>query len=316
MATSGIVTLSTTQDKLIRRAYRLLGLIKVGGTRAPEEMNNAAEALNSMLKQWDSDDVGLWLIKPVTLYPEKNAVSYDLGPTGDHATLSGVSTATSAAASSGSGTISVDSVTGIADTYNIGVELDSGSFQWTTVNGTPVGLVVTLTTVLSDDVDDGATVVSYATKINRPLRIKNPRYKNSSGYERPLDMWSRSQYQDITNKTTAVGDGPTSVYYDPQLTDGVLYTWPVNANVDGEILFDSQTPMETMVARSDEPLFADEWQNAIAINLAALLGMEYPLEVPQQRLAWVKGEAIDTFDKLKRWDEEVTSTFFSPKVEF
>ncbi|RJO60811.1 MAG: hypothetical protein C4542_08155 [Dehalococcoidia bacterium] len=314
MATSGVVTLSTSQDALIRRAFRLLGLIQVGGTRYPEEMDNAAEALNSMLKEWDSQGVGLWLIKPVTLYPQMDSASYNLGPSGDHATLSGVSTETSAAASSGASTISVDSATGIADTYYIGVELDSGSFQWTTVNGTPPALVVTLDDVLTDDVDDGATVVCYQTKIARPLRIKNPRYKNSSGYERPLDLLSRSEYQGLTDKTTAQSDGPTAVYYDPQLTNGKLYVWPVNSNVDGEILFDAEMPMEILSARTDEPLVANEWQNTIALNLAALIGLEYPLEVSKQHLAYVDARAREAFMKLKRWDEEVTSLFLGPDL--
>jgi len=315
MATSGTVTLSTTQDALIRRAFRLLGLIQVGGTRYPEEMDNAAEALNSMLKEWDAKDVGLWLTQPVTLYPQKSSASYDLGPSGDNATLSGMSTNTSAAASTGASTIDVDSVTGMTAADYIGIELESGSFQWTTIVSIST-LEVTLTDVLTDDVDDDATVVAYTTKIDRPLRIKNPRYDNGDGYQRPVNMLSRSQYQGITNKTTAVSDGPTEVYYDPQLTNGVLYTWPVNANVDGEILFDAQMPMETMVARSDAPQFADEWQNTIALNLAALVGMEYPKEVHKQHLAWVEAKAEASFSKLQRWDEEVTSTFLSPNMEF
>jgi hypothetical protein len=41
-------------------------------------------------------------------------------------------------------------VTGVATTYNIGVQLDDGTFQWTTVNGAPSGFTVTLTAVLTD----------------------------------------------------------------------------------------------------------------------------------------------------------------------
>jgi hypothetical protein len=41
-------------------------------------------------------------------------------------------------------------VTGVATTYNIGVQLDDGTFQWTTVNGAPSGSTVTLTAVLTD----------------------------------------------------------------------------------------------------------------------------------------------------------------------
>jgi hypothetical protein len=313
MATSGTVTLSTSQDALLRRAFRMLGLIKVGGTRSPEEMENAAEALNSMLKEWDALGIGLWLTKSVTLYPEKSEDAYTLGPSGDHATLSGISTETAAAASSGDSTISVDSATGIATTYNIGVELDSGDFQWTTVNGAPSGTTVTLTAALTDDVDDAATVVCYQTKIARPLRIKNPRYKDASGFERPLDMWSRSQYMGMTDKDQT-SDSPVAVYYDPQRTNGVLYVWPCCDNVDGEILFDAQMPTEILSARTDEPLITDEWQNVVALNLAALIGIEYPLEVPKQHLAWIEQKAQVGFNRLQNFDQEVTSIFLSPSA--
>jgi len=314
MATSGTVTLSATQETVIRRAFRLLGLTKVGSTRHPEELNNAAEALNSMLKEWDTLGVGLWLIKSVTLYPEVNAASYDLGPSGDHATLSGVSTTITTAALTDASTIVVDDNTGIADTYYIGIELEDGTFQWTTVNGVVSTTTITLADVLTDDVDADATVVCYQTKIARPLRIRNARYKNSSGYERPLNEWSRSQYMAITNKTTAVADGPTSYYYDPQLTNGKLYVWPVNNDVDGEILFDAQMPMEVLTARGNEFLFTDEWKNAIALNLAALIGMEYPREVDKPHLTWVKREALASLIQLKRFDEEITSVFLQPRM--
>ncbi len=314
MATSGTVTLSTNQDALIRRSMRLLGLIKTGGTRQPEEMNDAAEALNVMLKEWDAQGVGLWLIKSVTLYPQKSTASFDLGPSGDNATLSGVNTETSTTASSGASTIDVDSVTGMTAADNIGVELESGSFQFTTIVSIST-LEITLTDVLTDDVADGATVVAYTTKIDRPLRIANPRWKQSNTYERPLDLWSRSQYMEMPNKETDA-DGPNSLYYDPQLTNGKLFIWPRCGNVDGQILFDAQMPTEIMIARSDEPLVADEWYNAVAYNLAATLAPEYPYEVSERKWIMIEQKADALFTKLKRWDEEVTSLFLSPKRWF
>jgi hypothetical protein len=291
-------------------------MIKVGGTRQPEEMNNAAETLNSMLKEWDAHGVGLWLIKSITLYPQVAASSYSLGPSGDNATLSSVNTKTSAAASSGDSTIHVDSATGIVDGYNIGIELDSSYFQWTTVSGTPVGTTVTLAAALTDDVSDDATVACYHAKIARPLRIKNGRWLNESGYERPLDIWSRSQYMTITNKTTAISSGPVALYYDPQLTNGVLYVWPVNSNVDGRILFDAQMPIEILNIRSDEPQVADEWQNTIALNLAALIGLEHPDEVPKNHLMYIEQKAQDAFNNLKQWDEETVSLYLQPNMGY
>jgi ethanolamine utilization microcompartment shell protein EutS len=64
----------------------------------------------------------------------------------------------SADASEGDTTITVSSATNISDDDNIGITLDDGTIQWTYVNGTPVGNVVTLGEILDGDASSGNNV--------------------------------------------------------------------------------------------------------------------------------------------------------------
>lgn len=59
------------------------------------------------------------------------------------------STTLSVAATAGASTITVAATTYIADNDTIGITLDDGTVQWTTVDGTPVAGVVTLFAVVA-----------------------------------------------------------------------------------------------------------------------------------------------------------------------
>ena len=59
----------------------------------------------------------------------------------------------------------------MSDADNIGIELDDGTIQWTTINGAPAGSTVTLTDALTDDVASGNAVYVYTAKTNRPMKL-------------------------------------------------------------------------------------------------------------------------------------------------
>ena len=83
-----------------------------------------------------------------------------LGARPDSATylLNTSSTTLASAAAKGDLTITVASATGITDGDYIAVVTDDGTQVWTTVNGTPVGAVVTLTLGVMDIAASGNTV--------------------------------------------------------------------------------------------------------------------------------------------------------------
>lgn len=71
-------------------------------------------------------------------------------------------TTTSAGASSGASSISVNDITGYEVGGNIAVLLDDGSYQWTTITGIS-GTTITLNDTLTDDVASGNNVGGYKT---------------------------------------------------------------------------------------------------------------------------------------------------------
>ena len=307
MATSGVTTISTDALAIIKSAYRKLHKVKLGGSVSAEEIENAREILNQMLALWAIDDIGLWLFRDVSLIPAAETIAFSLGPSGDHAALTVIEAKVDVAAVTGASSITVDDDDGMATTNVIGVELDGGSFQWTTINGTPAANVVTLTAVLTDAVSVGARVVVYDSLISRPLQILNPRYKDEDGNERPLRVYSREEYYAINTKDTA--SVPVGVFYDPQMTNGLLRIWPTCADISGTIVFNAKFSLEMFVNRTDSPGFPQEWLLPLSFNLAKLIGIECE-DVDVQRLAIVNGEADRTYKIVKTADNETVPVRF------
>ncbi|MAH48683.1 hypothetical protein CMI37_22850 [Candidatus Pacearchaeota archaeon] len=116
---------------------------------------------SDMRKQWD----GVWVNKRdweprhpqdfVKGVKDHQAV-YEPRPTIDSAIDN--TTTTSAASSRGGFTVTLTDVTNVADGDAIGVTLDDALVQWNTVDGDPVGAVVTMLEALRDDVASGNTV--------------------------------------------------------------------------------------------------------------------------------------------------------------
>ncbi len=116
---------------------------------------------SDMRKQWDGIWVNKWDWEPrhpqdfVKGIKDHQAV-YEPRPTIDSAIDN--TTTTSAASSKGTFTVTLTSVTNIADGDAIGITRDDALVQWNAVDGTPSGSVVTLLEALLDDVASGNTV--------------------------------------------------------------------------------------------------------------------------------------------------------------
>lgn len=83
MATSGSYDFTLTRDELIQASLRLLGVGHRGESVPADEINDASQALNIMLKAWQADGLQLWKReeKSITLTASKRV--YTLGPSGD-----------------------------------------------------------------------------------------------------------------------------------------------------------------------------------------------------------------------------------------
>jgi len=274
LATSGSVNFNLNRNEIVTEALELAGVADVTDSPSSDIITSSARTLNIMIKGWQTAGIYLWKQKDFYVFVNKNTNYYDLGPSGDHATLSYVKTEVATAQTSGNNTIVVDSDTGISDGDYIGIELSGGSLQWTTINGAPSSDTITLTDNLTGDVSVDANVYTYTTKINRPLWINEKgQVSIDGGNENPIRIVARNDYKDISIKTS---DGvPNMAWYDPQTTNGRLYIWPEPSSVKDFLKLNGRFPVEDFDASTDDADFPQEWYLALTWQLACLLAPKF-----------------------------------------
>lgn len=331
MATSGTVVYRTTRDEIIKGALRLLVSYDFENAAGPtaNQLTFGAEALNLLVKQWGTRGPQLWERRYAVIFPQYQQSVFALGspgPAGDHACITTptgvggfVSTTTSAAALSGASTIDVTSITSnstagisavtITTGYNIGIELDDGTIQWTTVNGAPSGTTVTLTDVLDDSVTSGNTVYCYQTKLIRPLRISDGWIRQTGGNDVPMNVIAREQYNRFGQKTQTFST-PTQLYYDNQTNTGYVYLYPGFSSVDQLLYIEIQKPIDDFSSGSNDYDLPQEWGAVLKYKLAVALAPEY--EVPTEKFKQIKFLADEAFQAVSDSDQEMASIFMQP----
>jgi hypothetical protein len=307
MATSGTTTFTRSRDQIITSALRKVSAFESGETPDSDAITDASAALNSLLKHWQGSGVCIWTAKEAILFPQVAQTSYILGASTDHATDTWAETELTAAAANGASTITVASIAGIAATYKIGVQLDSGTFQWTTVNGAPVGSTVTLTAALTGAAASGNLVVAYQTDLVRPLQVISARRHNfDSGSDTPLEEMARAEYQDMPNKTTQ--STINSYYYDRRggsTTTGLFYVWPAPSTVTEAVKMTIMRPIEIFSASGNDADIPQEWIRALEWGLADEIADEY--DVPEPKRTRIERRAAQYLQEANWGEKELMS---------
>ncbi len=315
MAVSGSSDFTRTRDQIIARALRICGAVKAGETIDAQEVTDAAEALNAMVKRWSATPgMHVWCTSEATLFPQASQVRYGLSTSStDHATESYAATELTAAASSGATSITVDSITGISNGDNIGVVVDDGTIHWTTVSGAPSGSTVILTTGLDAAAASGNAVFAYTTKIVRPLKVVDARvYSIANATEIPLtDPLARRDYQALPNK--AQTGTINQVFYDPQRDTGYLYLWNPPATVTDLVKLTWHRPIMDFDAAANNPDLPQEWIDVLVWGLADLMCPEY--DVPADKAGMIAGRAAKYLDDVAGFDREAESIEFGAEME-
>src|SRR5690606_16981586 len=115
-------------------------------------------------------------------------------------------------------TITVESDDGISNADAIGIELDSGVVQWTTVNGAPVGNVITITVALAGAAAIDNRVFTYTNKTQRPVEVIDAVRRDKYDIDTPLRIIGKDEYQRLSDKNSS--GSPNLLYYLQTLTNG------------------------------------------------------------------------------------------------
>jgi hypothetical protein len=311
MATSGSVDFSISRDDIITDALQMLGEGAEGEPISGDRMDACSRRLNMMVKAWMANGAKLWAMKQATLFLTEGTASYSLGATGTHCTDTYVQTTLSTAEASGSTSLGLTAFAGMSASDNIGIVLDDGTIHWTTISGAP-GATTTIASGLASAAAAGNVVFTYTTKINRPQRIHTEAayWRSSATQDTPIKIISMAEYAQLANKTT---EGKiVQAFYDPQLTNGVLYVWPTPDSASDVLRFWYERILEDFDAAANTPDFAIEWGEALIYGLADRLAPS--AGVSMQERAYFKQEAAEKLAICMGYDRENASTFFQPDM--
>lgn len=309
MATSGSVNFTMNRNEIIVDVLETLKVKNPNQAAKAADIESCARKLNMMVKSWMKQGMHLWAMSEATLFLEAGAAEYTLGTTGDHCTNSYVHTTLSTAEALGSTSLGLTAFTGMSASDNIGIVLDDGSVHWTTIVGAP-GATTTIALGLASAAAAGAVVFTYTTKINRPLRIISAYRRDISNADIPVDIIARTDYSDLSNKYSS--GKAIQIYYNPQLTNGILSVWPAPDLATDVIRFWYERPLEDFDAATDNPDFPIEWAEAICAGLAYRMAKTYG--ATQSEINDLKEDAVLMLDSAAGFDKEDTSVFFQPDM--
>jgi hypothetical protein len=309
MATSGTATFTMNLDEIIDDVLEDLGVKNPEETRTAPDTVSCKRKLNMMVKAWMKQGLHLWALSEASLFLEVGEKGYTLGASGDHCTYSYVSTTLSADEALGSTVMNLTSFSGMSASDNIGIVLDDGTIHWTTIVGAP-GLTTTIASGLASAASEGAVVFAYTTKINRPQRIISAYRRNISNADTPIEVISRGDYADLSNKFTT--GKPVQAFYNPQLTGGILSLWPAPDLATDVVRFWCERPLEDFNAVADNPDFPIEWAEAICAGLAYRMGPTYGIS--GQRLSELRDNAAVSLESALSYDREYVPVTFQPDL--
>lgn len=272
MARSGSYNFALDRDTIVKRAMQLINLINIGQTARGADQEYAIDIFQSMIKLWQAEGIQLWNRKQATLFTAYQDEQYSISLTGDHCANSYVDTTLSADEASSQTVLSVTSSTGMTAGDYVGIELTSGTRQWTTIVSVDSATQITITAALTGAAASGNTVIAYTSKIaDRPLRILDARTVDldNNNTSINIEMIGYDQYFNIPVKTT---DGrPVNGYYDKMLDAGVLYLFPRPDNVNVLVEFTYHEAIEDVDSATNSVDFPTEWTLPLIYGLGAEL---------------------------------------------
>ena len=310
MATSGSYNYNLTRNNIVKRAFNIINVFAPDQTIDAGDQDFALDLLNSMLKSWQAEIRHSWNRQRATLFTAYQDQDYDLYSSGDHCTKSYVETTISTAEAASQTVISLTSTTGMTAADYIGIELTGGTRQWTTIVSVDSSTQVTITTALTGAAAAGNSVVTYTTKVDRPLEILTATWQNiNDDIEIQLTQLLFEEYWLLPDKLT---DGsPTAYMYNPQIGIGKLYLWPRPDNVDYIVNFTFYESIEDFDSQSDDPDLPQEWTLALIFNLAVLLAFPYG-RIPELDKVEMKARELKAL--VLNYDNNNTSILLSPSM--
>ena len=304
MAVSSSRNYSVTGTNIINGAFEYIQVKDVEESMSANMVAMALSTLEQMIKTFQAEGLGLWTLDEAALFQSDEGYSYDIYTSGTNCATTWVKTELSAASAATDTTLDVDSDDDMTDGDYIGIELDDGTLEWTTINGTPASDVVTITTGLTSAAGVDNHVYTYTTKCTRPIEITEARIHSADGTDIPLSIISREEYMAFSDKTTT--GKANSMYCDSRIDRMTVNIWPACDDVKDYIRCTVKLPIMDMDSATNDPEFPQEWYEALVTNLAVRLAPKCGRVASQELISL----AVLSKTSAENFDREQVSTFF------
>lgn len=297
MTISGSNDFNQTRDQIIADSLTILGVYRPGATISTADLNICSNLLNKMVKSWDAKGIHVWSEIEGTLFLTSGTNKYTISSTSSDISGDNVVETTLTAAASGA-SLTVNSITGISASDNIGIVLDNNMIQWTTVSGTPSGSTVALNASLTSAATSGNNVYAFTNRSQKPIHISSCRFRNSDGTDRPVYMRGRDEFMSIPSKT--ISGKINQVFYAANIADGTMYVWPTPDSCSDRLKFSYVRMLDDFDVGSDNPDFPTEWLETITLNLAIRAARIYGKKPTD--IADIIQEAKESLLDMQLWD--------------
>lgn len=156
--------------------------------------------------------------------------------------------------------------------------------------------------------ESGANVTAF-----RPVRIAHAFLRDSETPPNDIDLnpLTRQEYDMLTPKT--ITGVPNCYFYDPQLTAGVFYVWPVPSDTTYSAYISIQRPVQDIVTSTQTFDVEREWFLPLRWMLADEVGPEY--EVDLATLKMISTRADYWRNRLADFSQEGGSVYFQPDTQ-
>lgn len=323
MSTSNSFNYSLTAADIIKSAYEDLGVIAPGESVGTNDQTMAMTRLNMLVKQLQGDpDISPWLKilsrRRITLALANGQQSYLVGPatTDSRASTQMGRTTLSAAEAAGQSVLSITSNTDTT-TYPgttltmtngdfIGIQLDDGSIQWTTISGTPTS-TATVSDVLTGAAASGNYVWWFTSRAQRFTTLESAVLREASGTDTPLNVYRdvREYEQGVSDKY-ADGD-PTAMLVEPLRLNTRITLNSQPTNVAKQIILTALYPAEDYDATTDDIAFPQECFLFLSWELAFLLSASFGRWTPE-----MEKNRMTALTRARSMNPEISSLYFQP----
>jgi hypothetical protein len=318
MARGTTIDYLTTECKasdVLEDALRMLGVLAPGQkVTEAKDVPRCLRVLNSLLKRDAQDGLHTWSQTEAVLFMTADTRRYTFGT--DRVALAADygRTTLDADEALGQTELSVASTTGMDASDIIGVELDSGTIQWSTISTYSAGATVTINDALTGAAASGNTVYWYtAATTEVPLKLipGTIRLETSATSEQMIWLVSRQEYMSLPAKTTS--GNPNLAFFDRQYNAAYLYLYPVPDDVDGTVRFTFQRQLYDVDTYRDDLDIPPEAAMYYSKALAGEVGLSFGVD--PNLVMTIKQEAMQERENLKSAMSLEGSMFIQPVVQ-